>query len=278
MPLGYSPDPFGHPAQLPQILAGFGLNDLLFARGLGDEADSLGAVFWWEAPDGTRVLAHRQLGSYDNARSLRWSDHGDPVRTFVERHESTLERSRTRDVLLCNGTDHAPIQADIGDVAGAIASAHPELPVSVTGYPQYVTSVRQHLPAELAVHQGEMIGGRLLPVLRGINSARMPLKQRYAATEEALLTAETTAALAWLNGGTKYPHAELRHAWRELLRNSPHDSISGCSVDETHRAMAGRFLTAELIANRVRRESIADRKSTRLNSSHMVQSRMPSSA
>jgi hypothetical protein len=67
----------------------------------------------------------------------------------VERHESTLERSRTRDVLLCNGTDHAPIQPDIGDRGGRDRLAHPELPVSVTGYPQYVMSVRQHLPAEL---------------------------------------------------------------------------------------------------------------------------------
>ena len=62
-----------------------------------------------------------------------------------------------------------------------------------------------------------------MPVLRGINSARMPLKQRYAAVEEALLTAETLAALASLNNQTPYPHVELRHAWRELLRNSPHD-------------------------------------------------------
>ena len=129
--------------------------------------------------------------------------------------------------------------------------------VQVAGYPEYVAAVREHLPADLATHRGEMVQGRLMSVLRGINSARMPLKQRYAAAEEALLTAETIAALAWLNRGAPYPHAELRHAWRELLRNSPHNSISGCSVDESHLAMAGRFLTAELIADRVRRESMA---------------------
>jgi alpha-mannosidase len=256
MALGYSPDPFGHPAQLPQILAGFGLADLLFARGLGDEADSLGAIFWWEAPDGTRVLAHRQLGSYDNARRLSTAE-GDPIQVFVERFGPTLERSATRDLLLCNGTDHEPIQQDIADVADTVAAGHAGITVQVAGYPQYVAAVREHLPADLATHRGEMVQGRVMSVLRGINSARMPLKQRYAAAEDALLTAETMAALAWLNSGTPYPHAELHHGWRELLRNSPHDSISGCSVDETHLAMAGRFLTAELIADRVRRESIA---------------------
>jgi alpha-mannosidase len=32
----YMPDSFGHPAQLPQILAGFGLHTFLFSRGMGD--------------------------------------------------------------------------------------------------------------------------------------------------------------------------------------------------------------------------------------------------
>ena len=251
MALGYSPDPFGHPAQMPQILAGFGLADLLFARGLGDEADTLGAVFWWEAPDGTRLLAHRQLGSYDNARTVEHSRRR-PSSIVRRAFGPTLERSATRDLLLCNGTDHEPIQQDIADVAEAIAAGDAGTTVQVAGYPEYVAAVREHLPADLATHRGEMVQGRLMSVLRGINSARMPLKQRYAAAEEALLTAETIAALGWLNRGAPYPHAELRHAWRELLRNSPHDSISGCSVDESHLAMAGRFLTAELIADRVR--------------------------
>ena len=142
-------------------------------------------------------------------------------------------------------------------MAEAIAAGDAGTTVQVAGYPEYVAAVREHLPADLATHRGEMVQGRLMSVLRGINSARMPLKQRYAAAEEALLTAETIAALGWLNRGAPYPHAELRHAWRELLRNSPHNSISGCSVDESHLAMAGRFLTAELIADRVRRESMA---------------------
>src|ERR671935_893076 len=36
-PVGYLPDSFGHPAQLPQILRGFGLDAFVFSRGLGDE-------------------------------------------------------------------------------------------------------------------------------------------------------------------------------------------------------------------------------------------------
>src|SRR5262249_23178171 len=46
---GYMPDSFGHPAQLPQILAGFGIGTFLFSRGMGDEVDDVGVVFRWRA-------------------------------------------------------------------------------------------------------------------------------------------------------------------------------------------------------------------------------------
>jgi mannosylglycerate hydrolase len=272
MALGYAPDPFGHPAQLPQILHGFGLTDFLFWRGLGDAADSVGALFWWSAPDGTRVLAHQLLGSYGNANQLgTWVEEGVPIdgpfeRTwaaahrperFLTRHGASLARSHTRDLLLCNGSDHERIQPDIADMTRAMADAHPGLTVTISGYGDYVASARANLPDELPEYSGEMVDGRVAPVLRGINSARMPLKQAYAAAEDALLAAEAASALATLRAAAKYPHAELEHAWRELLRNAPHDSVSGCSVDETHAAMSGRFAAANQISTRMKREAIA---------------------
>ena len=74
MAAGYAPDTFGHVSQLPQILKGFRIDSFIFWRGLGDEIDRLGALFWWQAPDGSRVLAVRLLESYANGRDLgRWT-------------------------------------------------------------------------------------------------------------------------------------------------------------------------------------------------------------
>lgn len=57
MPVGYTPASWGQTGQLPQILAGFGIDTFMFYRGISHhEAD---AEFFWEAPDGTRVLASR---------------------------------------------------------------------------------------------------------------------------------------------------------------------------------------------------------------------------
>src|SRR5205823_2201052 len=41
-------DIFGHPAQIPQIMAGFDLRYFLFTRGLGDEENQIGPVFRWQ--------------------------------------------------------------------------------------------------------------------------------------------------------------------------------------------------------------------------------------
>src|SRR5947209_20240061 len=68
---GYLPDSFGHPLQLPQILAGFGIGTMLFSRGLGDELDDVGIAFNWTAPDGSAVRALHLLADYSNFAHIK---------------------------------------------------------------------------------------------------------------------------------------------------------------------------------------------------------------
>ncbi len=49
--------------------------------------------------------------------------------------------------------------------------------------------------------------------------------------------------------GQAYPAAELDRAWKLLLKNHPHDSICGVSIDDVHTDMEERF-----------RQSAADRR------------------
>ena len=48
MAVGYLPDMFGHVAQMPQVLAGFGFEHAVVWRGVPAAIDRSG--FWWEAP------------------------------------------------------------------------------------------------------------------------------------------------------------------------------------------------------------------------------------
>jgi alpha-mannosidase len=243
---GYEPDSFGHPAQLPQILAGFGLRTFLFSRGLGDQLDDVGVVFRWQAA-GAEVVACQFLPHYDNfARLTTAEEAAERVTTIMAHFGPLLERAGQSTIVLANGSDHLPVQPQLPEICrelgpsfriGRFSDFEPE-----TG--------------ALPGYEGELVGGRLQNILRGVNSARMYLKQANERVERRLLGTETVAALRTLRDGSRFPHEDIRLAWRDLLRNHPHDSICGCSCDEVHRDMLVRYEQLDRTLDIVERDAL----------------------
>jgi mannosylglycerate hydrolase len=259
--VGYLPDSFGHPAQLPQVLRGFGLETFVFSRGLGEERERVGGRFRWRAPDGSEVLALPQPVDYAAGAWLghsRRSPERDPARNAADRVEQVLRAEEPmladpnfRDLFLGNGYDHATLQADLPEVLAALRELKPHVEVRLALVSEYARAMAAE-EGRLPVCRGELAGGARMNVLRGVNSTRMYLKQANERCERELASAETLCALALLaRPGSRHPRGELRLAWRELLRNHPHDSICGCSVDEVHDDMGQRFRTALQIARRM---------------------------
>jgi alpha-mannosidase len=247
---GYMPDSFGHPAQLPQILAGFGIHTFLFSRGMGDEIDDVGVLFRWRAGPAD-VVACQMLPHYDNFARLTWHhDAEERVRAIVERFGDLMRRADEDQIVLANGSDHLPIEAELPKI---LAGLERELGASfrIGRYDEYAPT-----PEGLPVHDGELVGSRLQNVLRGVNSARIYLKQANERMQQRLLSIETAAALHTLRDDAVYPTADVRLAWRELLRNHPHDSICGCSCDEVHRDMLVRYEQLNRTLDYVEREAL----------------------
>jgi len=235
----YLPDGFGHPCQLPQILAGFGIDTLLFSRGLGDEFDRLGVIFDWTAPDGSAVRALQLLPDYGNFAMVADLPAAiERVRSLAGRFAEHLARVGVDDFLLCNGTDHVAVQPELPELCNGLEQTFPGSSFFVASYGDYVRAVR---PCELRSWTGELLGGRFQNVLRGVNSARLYIKQANERAERRLLETETLWALRCLRDGGVFPVADFTLAWRELLRCQPHDSICGCSCDEVHRDMLVRY-------------------------------------
>lgn len=248
---GYEPDSFGHPAQLPQVLAGFGLGTFVFSRGLGDQIDCVGVVFRWRA-GGAEVVANQLLPHYDNfARLASDDDAAERVTQIVERFGPLLERAGRRLIVLANGSDHLPIERRLPDICTGLERRFPGVSFPIGGYAD-VPGERDGLP----VYEGELVGSRLQNVLRGVNSARIYLKQADERAERRLLGLETVAALRALREGVPFPAADVRLAWRDLLRNHPHDSICGCSCDEVHRDMLVRYEQLDRTLEILEREAL----------------------
>jgi hypothetical protein len=240
--VAYTPDSFGHPAQLPQILAGFGLGPFVYWRGNGDEIAELPAEYLWEGPDGSAVLAHHLGEGYFAATGL--PEDTMAAALFLQGlAERLAKRTRNGAVLLMNGIDHAMPEARAGIAVAALRH--------LTGW-QVERGLLEDFAAMLSTdaprHRGELVGGRLANLLPGVWSTRTPQKLRHRAAETALLGwAEPWSALGGLLG-TPDERPALRAAWRALLPNQAHDSICGCSQDAVHAQMEARFDAAEELA------------------------------
>ena len=247
---GYLPDSFGHPAQLPQILAGFGIRTFLFSRGMGDEIDDLGVVFRWRAGP-AEVVACQMLPHYDNFARLTWyHDAEERVRGIVERFGELLRGAGQDEIVLANGSDHLPVEPELPEILSDLERTL-GAGFRIGRYDEYAPRAEG-----LPVHAGELVGSRLQNILRGVNSARIYLKQANERAERRLLSVETAAALRSLREEVPYPGADLRLAWRDLLRNHPHDSICGCSCDEVHRDMLIRYEQLDRTLDFVEREAL----------------------
>jgi alpha-mannosidase len=253
-PVGYLPDSFGHPLQLPQILAGFGIRSFMFSRGLGDEFDELGVIFRWRAPDGSEVLAFQLLPNYANFAAVSdVEDAENRVRGIVERFGAALGRAGVRDVLLCNGSDHLPVTRELPQLCGDLEGRIPGSRFTIARYADYVQSVG---PVQVPTKTGELLGSRLENVLRGVNSARLYIKRANERAEHQLLAVETLAALRTLHDRTPFPSSDFTLAWRDLLRCHPHDTICGCSCDEVHRDALTRYESLERTLSVLQRRAL----------------------
>jgi mannosylglycerate hydrolase len=271
MMIGYIPDPFGHIGQMPQILHGFGIETASLWRGVDEQP----AEFWWQAPDGTKVFMAYLCAGYGNAAGLPTSSPDQFTSEVCRLRDELLPRSATEEfALLMHGSDHV---VPPGDTSAAVAYANAHLQGDVLVHstlPAYVSEVQariQSLKLSLPTVIGELRGCKLAPLLPGVLSTRMWIKQRNRACETLLekwaepfstwaeLAADKAATEAQAaNGpaGVNDPAPILRYAWRLLMENHPHDSICGCSIDQVHDEMRPRFDQAEQVGEAITRQSL----------------------
>jgi alpha-mannosidase len=254
---GWLPDTFGHVAQLPQILRNFGIQTFVFARGLGQHLAESRLEFWWQAPNGDRVLALHQAEGYWNASNLGypsfWGDssYQEPdvdlaLAQVTDLVAKLAPQASTSTIAIWNGADHMPCQESLPDLIRYLNEHLTSCQVRQGSVSQYAAAVREAEPC-LQTVRGELRGSRFQGILHSTLSSRIYLKQANHRTQRLLeREAEPLATMAWLLGEA-YPEAQLREAWRLLLQNHAHDSICGCSIDQVHREMMMRFDQAEQI-------------------------------
>lgn len=253
MQIGYIPDPFGHIGQMPQILNGFGIRTASVMRGLDDEP----CEFWWRSPDGSTVFMAYMRDGYGNAAGLPVHNLELFCNELIRLGDSLGEHSAAKNLLLMFGTDHMEPPADTSRALAAACDTLRGIDIKHSTLPDYIETVMDELSAkgaDLPVISGELRSPKRSPLLPGVLSTRMWIKQRNHACEVLLERwAEPFTAWASLASGDiarpgyktserlQSPGGMLRQAWQLLLTCQPHDSICGCSIDQVHEEMLPRF-------------------------------------
>lgn len=279
MMVGYLPDCFGHIAHMPAVLHGFGIDNAVIWRGAGDDVEK--TEFFWRAPDGSEVLTVHLPRGYSIANVL--PSEREALLERLQGIRETLEpRATTPCLLLLNGTDHTPPQPELPAIIATANEALGDAELVHGHLPMLFAGIREAMGEQAGAwprRRGEFRSARRSPLLAGVLSARMWIKQRNQECED-LLTRWAEPLSAWtallrerlgeqwrepaLPAGPRSPYpsqpastaALLDVAWRELLRNHPHDSICGCSIDQVHDEMRVRFDRCWQVAEELTRQAM----------------------
>lgn len=236
MRVGYLPDMFGHAAQMPQILRGFGIADASLWRGVPGSVRQHGFV--WEALDGSAVRVEYLWDGYGSALKLF-----EPLDKLPDLIDAYLTENADwfggEPVAGWYGTDHMAPRADLVQILEGYSGG---IDLTIGTVEEVITS-RDHSPSALGrlpVVRGELRSharGNLLP---GVFSIRTNIKAAMAAAERALTTAERLDA--WLGGPSRTGFFD--RGWGLVIESTAHDSVTGCGADATADEVESRLKVA----------------------------------
>jgi len=224
--IGFNPDTFGHPGNLPQILRGLGLNYYIFMRPMAVVERNYpgGTTFWWEAPDGSRVLTSN-LGPDYNC----WYSTRERMESLPANPQLNPGQSHILGFYGVGNHGGGPTKEAIAEIQALQAENGALKPVFST-LEGFFDAIQADVPPDTYPVAKE----ELQYHARGCYSVHAGVKRWNRSTEHALLNAERFATMAWLLRATPYPKAALSEAWRDLLYNHFHDIIAGTSVESSY--------------------------------------------
>jgi alpha-mannosidase len=253
--IGWNPDSFGYTWQLPQIYKKSGIDYFVTQKMTWNDTNQLPfKLFWWESPDGSKVLAYFPH-DYGN------SDLG-PVRLSEDLKTARQRSTGMTEMMDLYGVgDHgggptramldqgfhwaAPSAVAVAADGGALVTPKYEFNTAQS----YFSSIEKQIAPESptwnyrSIAKGyeppAAVAGKVsIPTWkselyfeyhRGVMTTQANHKKNMRDSEEEVLNAEKFSSIAWLFG-SQYPAAELTEDWKKVLFNQFHDLAAGSGI------------------------------------------------
>ncbi len=253
--IGWNPDSFGYTWQLPQIYKKSGIDYFVTQKMTWNDTNQLPfKLFWWESPDGSKVLAYFPH-DYGN------SDLG-PVRLSEDLKTARQRSTGMTEMMDLYGVgDHgggptramldqgfhwaAPSAVAVAADGGALVTPKYQFNTAQS----YFSSIEKQIAPESPTWNYQSIakGYEPPPVVtgkvsiptwdtemyleyhRGVYTTQANHKHNMRTAEEEVLNAEKFSSIAWLFG-SQYPAADLTEDWKKVLFNQFHDLAAGSGI------------------------------------------------
>lgn len=258
--IGWNPDSFGYNWQLPQIYKKSGIDYFVTQKMEWNDTNQLPfKLFWWQSPDGSKVLAYFPHGyGNEDLRPLRLADDlafarqratgmtelmdlygvgdhgGGPTRAMLDEGFHWADPSAAS-VTAMGGVPVTP-KYEFGTAQSFFSSVEkniaPDSPVwnyqsIAKGY-----SAPAAVPGKVAIPTWD--SELYFEYHRGVYTSQANQKHNMRTAEEEMLNAEKWSSLAWLDG-LNYPSAELTEDWKKVLFNQFHDLAAGSGIPAIYR-------------------------------------------
>ncbi len=241
------PDVFGYSAQLPQIMAHFGVKYFLTIKMSWNSVNLFPhSTFNWVGLDGSTILTHMPPeGNYNSAAR-------------PESLISTEKKFRERKI-----DNRAMMLYGIGDGGGGPGEEHLERlrrEYDLRGVPKVKQGFAIDFFKELEAEQDkfpEYSGELYLEKHQGTYTSQANNKKNNRKCEFALHNAELFACAAARIAGLPYPKETLEKLWKEILLYQFHDIIPGSSIKRVYDETDERYACILNEANSIISNSVS---------------------
>ena len=225
--IDFSPDTFGHSANIPEIDRSAGVKYMYHCRGL----DGDNALYRWRGASGAELLVYREQDWYNSA-----------VNPEIAMRVFDISKR-------CAGLKTGLVVYGVGDHGGGPTRRDVERALEMMEWPVFpairfgtfgeyfriAESVREALP---------VVAGEMNCTFPGCYTTQSRIKRGNRRSERALLEAESAVAMAHLGAGYRMPHHALDTAWQNTLFTHFHDILTGSCVQDSREYAMGLFQTA----------------------------------
>jgi alpha-mannosidase len=219
--IGWNPDSFGYNWQLPQIYKKCGMDYFVTQKIYWNDTTKIQhKLFWWEAPDGSRILTYFP---HDYANGIEPPKMGEDLAAYAPPLGGEMMH-------LYGVGDHG------GGPTRTMLDTVLRLQAPGTVYPKvrFGTAARffDDLQKRLATLDVPTVRDELfLEYHRGVQTTQSETKRRIRRSEDLLLNAEKFSAFASL---ADYPQESLERAWTRLLFDMFHDIMPGSGIAQNY--------------------------------------------